>query len=1019
MEKFFRRSAAKAVSMILVSLLFCGAVFAQKKITGKVVDAKTGSSIASASVVVKGSKSGATTSADGSFTITVPASADVLVVSSLGYASQNVKIGEGSSLSISLQPVTEQLTDVVVVGYGTRKVKDATGSVVALTEKSFNKGLIASPEQLLQGRTAGVTVTTTSGEPGAGVNINIRGTSSIRSGNNPLFVVDGVPLDGGGMTGSGISVEGSTSARNPLSFINPNDIESISILKDASSAAIYGARGANGVVIITTKNGKGKPSLQFSQRTSVSNTAARYDLANAQDFIHGVKVAVLASGVPPSAVDVTSLDRGYNTDWQDQIFQTGVSQNYNLAWGYSKKNTSLRLSGSMDNQTGIIKASGLNRKTFRLNYTNQLTSKLKLEITSSYSNLKNTYAPISNNAGYQGSLIGAVLSYNPTYPVRNADGSFFDAGDNSRNPAEMLAYYKDHDNVNRFLNNISASYKILDNLTYKLTFGSDQSSSDREGFADPRLHSSQSGGDIGWRGLNYGGSSVGGNGGTNGRASDQLLDLTSQLIEHTLTYDKNFKNSSLNVVGGFSYQKTTNYYRTQAKWGLGSAAPRYANQEVVQDLSKYANSTVWIGDSTQSELQSYFARANYTIADKYFFTGTVRIDGSSRFARGNKYGTFPAFAAKWRVLNEKFAAPLAKVFGQFDVRANYGITGNQELPIYASLAVQQKDLNGSNNVQTNSNPNLKWESTTTKGLGVDFSLFNGRLKGNFDYYNKGTENLIFLASYPQPAASADRWVNLPGIVKNTGYEIGLDYQLVRSKYGRSFTWDVAYNMTFLKNEVTNFGQNVVNTGEVSGQGLTGAYAQTIVNGKSLFSFKMPVFNRFDADGNAVYANGAADQILGSALPTFTAGLTNSFTYKKWTASVFANAVTGFYIYNNTANALFLKGALKNGHNVTNEIVNSIESPINPGSVSSRFLEKGDFVRLSNVSIGYNFNVKSKWIKTLSANLSGQNLALFTKYSGLDPEVDVSKGIGAVPSRGFDYTAYPKARTFTLGLNVGF
>jgi iron complex outermembrane receptor protein len=292
------------------------------------------------------------------------------------------------------------------------------------------------------------------------------------------------------------------------------------------------------------------------------------------------------------------------------------------------------------------------------------------------------------------------------------------------------------------------------------------------------------------------------------------------------------------------------------------------------------------------------------------------------------------------------------------------------------------------------------------------------LKGTLDYFDKATKDLLFLASYPQPAASANRWVNLPGIVKNTGVELGLDLKSIKGGGGK-FSWDVNYNMTFLKNQVTEFGQNVVNTGEVSGQGLTGAFAQTIVNGQPLFTFKMPVFVRFDGDGNAVYEKGAADQLVGSALPKFTAGLTNNFAYKNWNASIFMNAVTGFYVYNNTANALFLKGSLKTAHNVTKDVVYSIENPINPGSVSTRFLEKGDFLRLANASIGYNFKLNNSSIKTLNVSLAGQNLALFTKYSGLDPEVDVNKQINGVPSRGFDYTAYPKARTVTLSVNLGF
>jgi len=994
---------------LFIGLLAINAQAQNKTVTGKVLDAKDNTPIAAASVVVKGSTVGTKTAADGSFAITIPSSVAKLVVSSVGYSSKEVDAN--GSITVSLNQVSNQLNEVVVVGYGTRKVKDATGSVVSLGEKSFNKGVIASPEEMLQGRTAGVNVTSNSGEPGGAINITIRGTSSVRSNNNPLYVVDGVPLYGGGLTGSGISVEGGTTARNPLSFINPNDIENISILKDASSAAIYGARGANGVVLITTKSGKGKPSLTFNATTSVATTAKRYDLASPQEFMYGIKKTLADAGIDVSGVG--GNDKGYNTDWQDQVFQTAVSNSYNLAWGYSNTKTSLKLNGSYDNQEGIIKTQGLKRMTFGMKYTNQLTSRLKLDLTVNNSTVKNKYAQVTNNAGYQGSLIGAMISYNPTFPVYDAKGNWFDNGDGNRNPVAILEGYNDQDTYKKLLTNLSLSYKLTENLTYKLIYGIENGATERYTFVDPRLGSAYSQGNINIRGKNYENSSLAGR----GRAAQQYLNQNSSVIEHTLNYDKTFKNgNSLQALAAFSYQKTTDYYRATQAWGAAGAtamSTTYANYT--------GGHTDTFGDSTQVELQSYFGRINYTIKDKYILSALARRDGSSKFSSGNKYGTFPAFGFKWRVLEEKFAQKtLGKIFSNFDARVNYGITGNQEFPAYASLALQQSNFIGGTSVITNSNPNLKWETTTTSGVGIDFSMFNGRLNGTVDYFNKSTKDLLFLISYPQPAASADRWVNLPGNVKNTGWEFSLDYQLVRPAYKGAFGWDVAYNMSFLKNRVEGFGSTVVNTGEVSGQGLSGAYAQTIRDGYPLFTFVMPTFLRFDAYGNGVYANGAKDELQGSALPTFNAGLTNSFSYKKLTASVFFNAVTGFYVYNNTANALLLKGSLKTAHNVTRDVIYSIENSINPGNVSTRFLEKGDYVRLGNASLSYAVDVKKgSFIKGLNLTLSGQNLALFTKYTGLDPEVNVDKSRNGVPSRGFDYTATPRAKTITFGINARF
>lgn len=1005
-------------TLFLCLAFFSLTAFAQTKvITGKVTDAKDGSNLANASIISSGggAKAGAQTNADGTFKITVPAGATKLVFSLIGYGKQEVSIVGKSSVSITLQSVSEQLNDVVVLGYGSKKVKDATGSVVSLGEKTFNKGVIATPEQLFQGKTAGVTVSPSSGEPGAAININIRGTSSIRSNNNPLFVIDGVPIDGGGTSASASGVEGSSTSKNPLIFLNPDDIENISILKDASSAAIYGARGANGVVLITTKSGRGRGSFSFSAATSVSKAAKRYDLMNGSAFLQAVKKANVDAGTDPAAAAaaVKTIDYGANTDWQDQIFQTGITQNYNLGWGFSRKGTSLRLSGSYDDIKGIVKTSSLKRITTRANFSQKFAGdKLKFDATLTYANVQNQYPPVTNNAGFQGSLIGAAIIYNPTYPVFNPDGSYFDDGSTARNPAAMLNYFTDKDNINRFLTNLSLSWKITNALTYKVTFGYDNSVSNRTSYADPRLSANGFSGNNSLGATNLNNPIHG-----NGRGFKQLYKMNTTVIEHTLNYAKTFANGSqIDAIGGFSYQKTINYADYNVYWGLANPVTK-PTDVFVKSLGNFTNSSWLPGDSSKYEIQSYFARVNYTIKDKYFFTGTVRIDGSSKFASGNKYGTFPAFAAKWRLINEDFASGLKKYFNDLSLRVNYGITGNQEFPAYSSLAIQQTIL-GASTILTNSNPNLKWEQTATTGFGIDFSLFNYRLKGNVDYFNRSTKDLIFLASYPQPAASANRWVNLPGNVINKGVEVNLDYEVIRKNRG-SFSWDINYNMTFLKNTVENFGQNVVITGAVNGQGLSGAYAQTIVNGRSLFTWNMPVFLGFDGNGDARYANGSANQLLGSALPTFTAGLTNSFSWKRWSATIFFNSSRGFYVYNNTANALFLRGSIKTAHNATYAAANAPEDPINPGSVSTRFLEKGDFIRLTNASISYSFEIKSKAIKSLSATISGQNLLLITKYTGLDPEVNIDHSLNGVPSRGFDYAGYPYARTVTIGVNVGF
>jgi iron complex outermembrane receptor protein len=1016
------RLLARPILLGAFACLFAIFSHAQTKtVTGKVTDSKDGSPLSGASVVAKGTSTGTQTGADGSFKLTVPSTTKTLVISFAGFGNVEVNISGTNTANAKLTSTADALTDVVVIGYGSRKSKDVTGSVARVTEKDFNKGQIASPDQLLQGRTPGVLVTPSTGEPGAAATINIRGTGSISGAQEPLYVIDGVPLIQGGTLGSASGVEGSTTPKNPLIFLNPNDIESITVLKDASAAAIYGSRGANGVILITTKQGRGGKAgvFNFGATTSMANTARRYDLMNAQDFLIAAKKANIDGGADPIAAGdaVKGIDNGASTDWQDQIFRQAISQNYNLSWAYSNKGTTARLSASLDDQQGIVRNSGLKRVTARANLGQKLLNdKLKLEANITYSNTKNQYAPLSNNAGYQGSLLGAALQLNPTNPVYNRDGSFFQPGD-QRNPVQMLAYFDDRDFVNRFLTNLSATYQITPTLSYRAVLGLDNSKSERTAFADPRLGANAYGGTINVYGKDYQNPIQG-----NGRGTRQNLETKSTLIEHYFTYDKTFNNvHAINAVAGYSYQSFQTSYTGNFGWGLNT--PVVAPTDVfVKDYSKFKNYANFVPGFDRNELQSVFARVNYTYNDKYFFTATVRSDGSSKFGSNNRYGTFPAFAFKWRVMEESWAKnTLGKLFSEFNIRANYGKLGSQDnLGSYAALNLQQTfDVGGGPVTRfiQQGNPDLKWEEVATTGIGVDFTSKNGRLSATVDYYKNERTNMLFFAPTPGGfAPQSNWWINLPGNVTNKGWEVSVNYKVIK---GNKFHWDVNANVTTVSNNVTGL-PTPINTGAVSGQGLTGAFAQTLTNGSPIFTWSMPVFQGFDGNGNARYAAGAANQLVGTALPKMFAGLTNNFSYGRWNLSVFLNAVTGHYIYNNTANALLLKGSLRNARNVTNAVGNGPENPFNPGSVSTRFLEKGDFIRLANMNLSYAFDIKSgKAIKTLTAFASGQNLALFSKYSGIDPEVNVDKSINGIPSRGFDYTQYPRPTVITLGINVGF
>ncbi len=986
--------------VLLCALLCTQAAFAQgTTISGKVIDA-TGSGLPGVTVQIKGTTKGTTTDGNGTYQLANVPGGSTLVFSSIGYTTQEIPVGSRTTVDASLVEDNKTLSEVVVVGYGTQKVKDATGSVASLGPKDFNKGVIASPEQLLQGRISGVQITPASGEPGAGINVSIRGAVSLRAGNNPLFVVDGVPLDGGD-NGTTTDFGGGTSPpRNPLAFLNPNDIENISVLKDASAAAIYGARGANGVVLITTRKGKvGQSDLTFSASASVAAPYKRYNLLNASEFLAGVQAA---------GGDLASVDKKANTDWQNEILQTGVTQTYNVGFGGGNENTRYRFSLGYQDQQGVIKKAGQKRITGRINASHDLFNhKVTLALNATTTNLQDAYVLNTTNAGAQGNLIGAAIQANPTYPVRNADGTFYNPGGDFRNPASLLAYINDNGVTNRTLANASITWQILEGLQAKANFAVDNSTAVRRTEIDSRLFGNFN------LGISNNQVAVLGN----GAAIINNQYRTSKLVEYTLNYNRKIGNNTLEALAGFSYQNFNNQQNTTLASFFGYNLDQISYTDNLGGANGLVNKAFGAtSDHSKNDLQSYFGRVNYNIQDKYLLTATVRADGSSRFGVNNKYGIFPSLAAGWRLSQESFVPK--NIFEDLKLRANYGVTGNQDFAGGVSKIIYSRTTDGGTTQDNNPNPDIKWEQNTTYGAGIDFTVLKGRLSGSIDYFNKSTTNLLFQVFYSQPAPVTYIWRNLPGAVINKGLEVVLNYQAVQKQ---TFAWDISANATILKPTVEGLG-TIVPTGPINGQGLSGAYAQTVRDGYAPFSFYIPTFTGFDAQGYSTYAGGdaAPSSIQGDPFPRLRIGLTNNFTFGKFNASLFFNSQFGGYVYNNTANALFLKGILKNGRNVTKDVVGSAENPLNSGAVSTRFLEKSDFVRLANASIGYTFALpQGGFAKTLNVSLTGQNLLLITKYTGLDPEVNTIKTLNNIPSLAIDYMPFPIPRTVTLGLNVGF
>lgn len=1026
----------KLLKKLLFSFIFMfGSIAFAQTVSGVVTDAQ--GPLAGVNIIEKGTSNGVLTDFDGNYTLNTGSSDAVLVFSYLGYLTQEIAVAGQSTLNVVLVEDASILDEVVVIGYGTTTVRDATGSVASVKAEDFNGGIISSPEQLIQGKTSGVQISQSSGEPGSGIAIRIRGTASVRSNNNPLFVVDGVPLSDGGSPGGTDIGLGQGAARNPLSFLNPSDIESISILKDASATAIYGSRGANGVVIITTKSGRSGVGgvFEFNTNLSASKVANTFDLLDRDKFL---------SAVTQYGGDAEALDYGNNTDWQEVIFRSTASTTNALSYSNNYGDGNVRASFSYGKQFGVVKNSDQERITGRLNATHRFfQDKLKLDANATISRVNDQAALISNNTGSLGDLLGSAYFANPTWPNTPLFGTGSDI-----NPAQLLAYYKDRTNTNRYLFNGSAEYSILSSLKAKVNLGYDESSADRKQVLSRLVNGGFNNGTTG-----------------NGRGSFQDLNVINKLMDITLNYTQDFGNSKLEFLAGYSFQQFHNYGRTVNGFGfltddlndMGdnleeaaniiegtidgpyqqygySNAGLFVNQIIPEIMSNVPggiarrvpiNSVTGNFYDNTDELQSYFGRLNYTIAGKYLFTGTIRADGSTRFGPNNQYGYFPSGAFAWQIGDESF---VPESVSTLKLRLGYGITGNQDGLGYGNFTFRQRFSDpsigndgtvnlGGNTAVAFQNNDLKWEETAQAGIGLDFGFGNDRLNGTIDVYHKTTKDLILQQESAQPAAQPFVFSNLDAKVINKGIEFAMNYDILQQD---ELNWNLGFNVSYNQNEVQDF-DGLIQTGAINGNGLTGAYAQLLAEGQPLFSFYLREFGGFDENGVSIYPNGDVQEFVGaSALPDYVVGISTSFSYKRFDLAAYLAGQYGQYVYNNTANAFQTAGIIGTGKNVTENVLTNGESTANAPDVSTRFLEKGDFLRLQNVSLGYDVKLRDDaTFKTLRLSLTGQNLFVITPYSGLDPEADVPKGLNNIPSAGIDYTTYPRAKTYTLGINATF
>jgi iron complex outermembrane receptor protein len=989
------RLLLRSLGLAILLLAISQSLFAQKTVTGKIIDSKDNSPLGGVSVTVKGTGSGTQTKADGSYSLSVPAGATTLVISSVGYATQEITIGEQSSIDISLVATGANLNEVVVIGYGTARRRDVTGAVSTVQAKNFNQGVVTSPDQLLQNKVPGLEITNNSGQPGAATTVKIRGNNSIRASNNPLYVVDGVPLDGRSARPSVTTgTFGVTPDLNPLLWINPNDIASIDVLKDASSAAIYGSRGANGVIAITTKSGTSGPTrIDFATSFGVfAGYMKKFEVLDAGQFRTALKEAGASA----------SLDGGKSVDALDEITQSKLSSSYSIAFSGGNEVGRFRASFLGGRTQGLVKNSNLDK--YLASFTGGykfLDRKLSIDFHFIGGHVSENIANISNNPGSQGNLISAALSWNPTMPFDSA-GIYKFPANGSGNPLALIAGIDDNSHVNSFLGNISPSYKILDNLEYKFLYAVNHSTGTRNTNLYGWLQ-----GYTGLSGSGYGAKSY--------------AALTSQTFTHTLNWRAKLTDQlNLDAVGGFEYWKTNFSNSTFSAAGFNTNLTQ-TNILDIPYTSILQNGNVQNLPTTNvnptSEIQSLFARASLNYAGKYYLTATFRRDGSSKFGENNKYGNFPSVAAKWIISNESFLKGNS-LFSNLALRASWGITGNQEFP--EGAAQEQFAFSAYNTVsQVNvANPDLKWEQTTSYNFGVDYALLNSRIYGSFDYYDKNTTDILFQSTAIQPAPASIYFINLPAHLTNKGFEFAVGASIIDKT---DLGWDVNFNIANNKNKLTDFyapGTKTplsITTGQINGQGVSGTLSQIITNDQPANEFWLKPFNGFDANGNQQI--GANPVFSGDPNPHTIYGISSTLRYKKFTVTVNAGGAGGYLIYNNTATSVTNIAGIANGRNIDKASFDSPEQKTSPVAASARFLEKGDYFKLRNASINYRFGNIGRFVKDLNAFVNGTNLFVSTKFTGFDPEVNVDKTNNNYPSRSIEYIPYPTPRIISFGFNL--
>lgn len=971
--------------------------YAQVNVSGVVVSDVEKVPVPGVSVYIKGEPKGAvTTDFDGNFVIKSQLKEGILVFSYVGFQTKEVSFSGTQKLTVSLAEEVSTLNEVVVVGYGSQKRSDVTGAIGSVKSENFNKGVVANAGQLIQGKVAGVNVVAASGEPGANQDIIIRGVGSLRSGTTPLYVVDGFALDN---SNTGV-------ASNPLNFINPQDIESIEVLKDASASAIYGSRAANGVIVITTKKGaKGQTKINLSMTTGFSSLANKVDVFGADEFRRQV-----------AAVNGNLQDGGSNTDWQDALTRTGVSQNVNLSMSGGTDKSMYSASVGVDNQEGILRNSDLKRYSGRLNLSQKAFDD-KFNVTFNMTGTK-----LENSRPDARTIVGNMLTMNPTDAITVNGEPNVNLSNDILNPLISERIYSDFTNNNRILANISPSYEFIKGLTYKFNLGVDYSMSERDIQVLPYTSATNT---------------------TLGSLNNVITTNNNVLYENTLTYNFSANAHSFTVLAGQSYQKIQVNQKSYNLSGFPDNGVEPKNQiETASERTTQSSSAV------ENELQSFFGRLNYGYDNKYLLTATMRADGSSKFGKNNRYGYFPSIALGWNITKEDFLSE-SETINNLKLRASWGQTGSQEIPSKITKASYTESNTGNDTYPLDptatdlsgypygsiytrlANPNIQWEVSTQTNIGLDFSFLNNRLSGTVDYFNKVSENILLEVAPVDPIQPTSKyWTNIPNMqIKNSGIEVALDYSSDKSK---DFSYSIGGNISLTDNKVQNSPYKILTTGGAQGGGQSGATINGVLNGQPIGSFYMLNFTGIGADGLNQFADTNGDGaildddriVAGSALPDYIYAFYLNFKYKNFDLGLNFNGAGGNKIYNHVAMTSFNRGSLANSFNTTDRASQYLnEASTNSNTVSTRYLEDGSFLRLNNATLGYNLSPKLIGLDNVMDNirftLTGQNLFVITKYSGYDPEINTGTSVDDIQSFGIDYFSYPRSRTILVGVNAAF